>query len=110
MAKSNNIFHIPIVLNFMTFHSSQTMRFISHFVIIQVCLAIAGNVHDRSHCPTVFLFVLYCFALYPVHRAFVARFEFGARTIGTLGLAGLFLVGDPFSQGVSPVGGSRLIY
>jgi len=107
--KSNNIFHIPIALKlyelpqFADDAFYQSLRYYS-----SVLWPLLATFTTEANAPDVFLLV-FVFSRFILFVALLwLAFEFGARTIGTLGLAGLFLVATHFLKGISPVGAHDL--
>jgi hypothetical protein len=107
--KSNNIFHIPIVLKlydlpqFADDAFYQSLRYYSSLL-----WPLLATFTTEATASTVFLLVFVVSRLILFIALLWLAFEFGARTIGTLGLAGLFLVATHFLKGVSPVGAHDL--
>ncbi|MFA5923664.1 MAG: hypothetical protein WC856_20625 [Methylococcaceae bacterium] len=107
--KINNTFHIPIVLKLYDLPQFgddafyQSLRYYSSLL-----WPLLATFTTEATAPTVFLFVFIVSRFILFIALLWLAFEFGARTIGTLGLAGLFLVATHFLKGVSPVGAHDL--
>lgn len=107
--KSNNIFHIPIALKlydlpqFADDAFYQSLRYYSSLL-----WPLLATFTTEATAHTVFLLVFVVSRFIMLIALLWLAFEFGARTIGTLGLAGLFLVSTHFLKGISPVGAHDL--